>query len=195
MTPFPDAIQPSGPVSESSDIGQRLQALRVSLSFSQRELARRAGVTHTTVAAIEKGRIDPSLGTLKSLLAACGVSMGDFFRSDRVESAVTEKHKISTVSTGGVHMRYVAPAQPGKLLQLTQELYDVGADTGQKPLRHEGQEGGIVIRGTFELQLGDERHILKPGDSYYFDSTTPHRIRNIGEEEGEIINAASPPSF
>ena len=121
--------------------------------------------------------------------------MGDFFRSDRVESAVTEKHKISTVSTGGCNMRYVAPAQPGKLLQLTQELYDVGADTGQKPLRHEGQEGGIVIRGTFELQLGDERHILKPGDSYYFDSTTPHRIRNIGEEEGEIINAASPPSF
>lgn len=176
-------------------IGPRLKMLRTSLSLSQRELARLAGVTHTTVAAIEKERIDPSLGTLKSLLSACNVSMSDFFRSDTVSSVVTEKDKINTVSSGGVHMRYVAPSTRDKLLQITQEIYSVGADTGTQPLTHEGQEGGIVIRGVFELQLGDERYILKPGDSYYFDSTTPHRIRNIGNEEGEIINAATPATF
>jgi transcriptional regulator with XRE-family HTH domain len=179
----------------SSESAQRLQTLRQSLGFSQRELARRAGLTHTTVAAIEKGRIDPSLGTLKRLLEACGVSMSEFFRNENNASIVTEAHRINTVSTGGVHMRYLAPSAPGKLLQITQEIYDAGADTGTKPLRHEGQEGGIVIRGVFELQLGDERYTLRPGDSYYFDSTTPHRLRNIGEEQGEIINAASPPSF
>src|SRR5690606_25810198 len=126
----------------------------------------------------------PSLGTLKSLLAACNVSMSDFFRGDSPTSVVTESHKINTVSSGGVHMRYVAPAGPGRVLQITQELYDVGADTGTKPLRHEGQEGGIVIRGVFELLLGDERYILKAGDSYYFDSSTPHRLRNVGDEQG-----------
>lgn len=179
----------------AGEVGQRLLALRTSHSLSQRELARRAGLTHTTVSAIEKGRIDPSLGTLKSLLAACNVSMSDFFRSDNAASVVTEKHKINTVSSGGVHMRYVAPAGPGRLLQITQEVYDVGADTGTKPLRHEGEEGGVVIRGVFELLLGDERYILKAGDSYYFDSSTPHRLRNVGEEQGEIINAATPPTF
>ena len=105
------------------------------------ELARRAGLTHTTVAAIEKGRIDPSLGTLKRLLEACGVSMSEFFRNENNASIVTEAHRINTVSTGGVHMRYLAPSAPGKLLQITQEIYDAGADTGTKPLRHEGQEG------------------------------------------------------
>jgi hypothetical protein len=28
------------------------------------------------------------------------------------------------------------------------------------------------------------QHILRPGDSYYFESTIPHRFRNIGEEQG-----------
>ena len=58
-----------------------------------------------------------------------------------------------------------------------------------------GQEGGVVIRGTLELTLGDAKHLLRPGDSYYFASTIPHRFRNVGEVEGEIINAASPPRF
>ena len=88
-----------------------------------------------------KGRIDPSLGTLKRLLEACGVSMSEFFRNENNASIVTEAHRINTVSTGGVHMRYLAPSAPGKLLQITQEIYDAGADTGTKPLRHEGQEG------------------------------------------------------
>ena len=81
------------------------------------------------------------------------------------------------------------------MLEITQEIYDAGADTGEDLLTHEGQEGGIVIRGTFELTLGDAVHTLAPGDSYYFASTIPHRFRNVGNEQGEIINAASPPTF
>jgi hypothetical protein len=42
--------------------------------------------------------------------------------------------------------------------------------------------------------LGEARHVLRPADSC-FASTIPHRFRNIGDEQGEIINAASPPSF
>ena len=120
--------------------------------------------------------------------------MSEFFRNENNASIVTEAHRINTVSTGGVHMRYLAPSAPGKLLQITQEIYDAGADTGTAAAAR-GAGRGIVIRGVFELQLGDERYTLRPGDSYYFDSTTPHRLRNIGEEQGEIINAASPPSF
>ena len=162
--------------------------------FFPTELARRAGLTHTTVAAIEKGRIDPSLGTLKRLLEACGVSMSEFFRNENNASIVTEAHRINTVSTGGVHMLpgavgagQAASDHPGNLRRGRRYRHQAAAARGA------GR--GIVIRGVFELQLGDERYTLRPGDSYYFDSTTPHRLRNIGEEQGEIINAASPPSF
>lgn len=180
---------------ELKAIGERLKVLRQEKGFSQRELARRAGLTHTTISAIEGGRIDPSLGTLKRILGACEVRMGEFFQQGASLKAVTPRDQIATVTSGGVHMRYVAPRTADRLLEITQEIYDAGADTGEDLLTHEGQEGGVVIRGSFELTLGDVKHILEPGDSYYFASTIPHRFRNVGDEEGEIINAASPPTF
>ncbi|MEO8186763.1 MAG: cupin domain-containing protein [Burkholderiaceae bacterium] len=180
---------------ELKALGERLKALRQEKNYSQRELARRAGLTHTTISAIEAGRIDPSLGTLKRVLNACDVRMGEFFHQATGLTAVVPREQITTITSGGVHMRYIAPRTRDRLLEITQEIYDVGADTGGDLLSHEGQEGGVVIRGTFELTLGEEQHILHAGDSYYFASTTPHRFRNIGQEQGEIINAASPPTF
>jgi len=39
---------------------------------TQRELARRTGVAQPTIARIERGLVDPRIGTLARLLAACG---------------------------------------------------------------------------------------------------------------------------
>jgi mannose-6-phosphate isomerase-like protein (cupin superfamily) len=33
------------------------------------------------------------------------------------------------------------------------------------------------------------------GDAYYFKSSVPHRFRNLGREECEIVSASSPPTF
>lgn len=186
---------PAAHAAELKAMGERLQALRKGKNYSQRELARRSGLTHTTISAIEAGRIDPSLGTLKRILSACEVRMGEFFQPTQGLTAVVQREQIATVTSGGVHMRYVAPRTPDRLLEITQEIYDAGADTGDDLITHEGQEGGIVIRGNFELTLGDKQYALGPGDSYYFASTIPHRFRNVGKQEGEIINAASPPTF
>ena len=47
-------------------------------------------------------------------------------------------------------------------------------------LRHEGEEGGVVVRGRIELTVGGETRVLGPGDAYYFTSAIPHRFRNAG---------------
>ena len=62
------------------------------------------------------------------------------------------------------------------------------------PAARPRQEGGVVIRGHLELTVDGERHVLGPGDAYYFDSSRPHSFRNAGPEECEIISACSPPS-
>lgn len=181
--------------SSIAPLGARLRELRLSRGYSQRALARLSGLTHATISMIEADKIDSSLGTLKKLLNACNVKMWEFFQQEEGGSVVTPRENIVTIRSKGVRMRYVAPRSKDRLLEITQEIYEPGADTGEDVLAHEGQEGGIVLRGTFELILGNAKHMLKPGDSYYFSSTIPHRFRNIGDEEGELINAASPPTF
>ncbi|MCB0971246.1 MAG: helix-turn-helix domain-containing protein [Acidimicrobiales bacterium] len=40
--------------------------------MTQRELSRRTGVAQPTIARIERGLVDPRVGTIDRLLAACG---------------------------------------------------------------------------------------------------------------------------
>ncbi len=60
-------------------------------------------------------------------------------------------------------------------------------------LQHESEEGGIVVKGRIELTVGDRKELLGPGDAYLFDSRIPHRFRNIGDEDCELISACTPP--
>jgi mannose-6-phosphate isomerase-like protein (cupin superfamily) len=62
-------------------------------------------------------------------------------------------------------------------------------------LTHMGEEGGVIVRGRIELTVGGEARILGAGDAYYFRTSLPHRFRNPGREECEIVSASSPPTF
>lgn len=58
-----------------------------------------------------------------------------------------------------------------------------GASSGSGGLmRHAGTEYGCLTSGELVLTLGFEEYTLRPGDAVCFESTTPHRYRNDGEE-------------
>ncbi len=52
-----------------------LKGARRRAGLTQRQLAARAGLPHVTVARIEAGRVDPRVGTLVTLLRACGADL------------------------------------------------------------------------------------------------------------------------
>jgi quercetin dioxygenase-like cupin family protein len=63
-------------------------------------------------------------------------------------------------------------------------VYEVGGASSEDGtlMRHPGREYGYVIRGRLAVQIAFDTHELGPGDGVAFDSTTPHRLSNIGEE-------------
>jgi len=52
---------------------------------------------------------------------------------------------------------------------------------------HDGQEFIYVIRGSMEVRLGDEVHVLNPKECIYYDSTVPHLVKCHGDEETKIL--------
>jgi len=62
-------------------------------------------------------------------------------------------------------------------------------------LSHAGEEGGVIVKGKIELSGGGDSRVLAAGDAYYFKSSIPHRFRNPGREECELVSASSPPRF
>ena len=180
------------------ELGARLRAVRQLQGLSQRELAKRAGVSNAIISLIEQNRSSPSVGLLKKVLAGLPMSLADFFAGEltpRRQVFFTGSELTEIAGRGGISYRQLGRELAGRALQILHERYAPQADTGETPLRHESEEAGVVIRGRLEVTVGDQRRVLGPGDAYYFDSRLPHRFRNLGEEECEVVSACTPPSF
>ena len=72
--------------STSVDIGGRLRHLRMQHNLSQRELAKRTGVTNSTISLIESNASNPSVGALKRILDGIPIGMADAVEEGRVRS-------------------------------------------------------------------------------------------------------------
>lgn len=179
------------------DVGERLRAVRRMYGLSQRELARRAGVTNGSISLIEKNRVSPSVSSLRKLLAGIPLSLAEFFTTDFAarQQVFFAREELADLGTGNVTLELVAAQRKGRAMSILRETYPPGTDTGAEMLSHPGEEGGIVVRGEIELRVGGATRVLGPGDAYYFESNLPHRFRNPGEVECEIISASSPPTF
>ncbi len=103
--------------------------------------------------------------------------------------------ELVELAGGPVSCRQVGRDLTGRTIQILHERYTPGADTGETMLRHDSKEAGGVVRGRLEVTVGDQRRVLGPGCAYYFDSRVPHRFRNVGDEECEVVSACAPSSF
>lgn len=180
------------------DVGLRLRKVRVKLGLSQRLLARRAGVPSSTVSLIESGRSNPSIGSLKRVLEAAGLSFAEFFSFEmsREQKVFFHKSELSEISSSkDVSYLQVGRGAAASTLQILYETYQPGADSGRVMLTHEGEEGAVVISGKLEVTVGDQTRVLKAGDAYLFPSITPHRFRNVGDTPCVVVSACTPPSF
>ena len=63
-------------------IGERLKELRVERLLSQRDLAEKARLSPTTIAKIEKDRVEPNFGTMRKLCRALDVEPSKLIRGD-----------------------------------------------------------------------------------------------------------------
>ncbi|MHC6529275.1 MULTISPECIES: cupin domain-containing protein [unclassified Vibrio] len=180
------------------DVGKQLRTIRTMRGLSQRELAKRSGVTNSMISQIEQNQVNPSVGSLKKILDAIPISMGEFFTLD-VETQHDEiffsPEQLTDLGDGSLQLWLVGAKREGRQLAIMREIYPPGADTGTDFMQHDGEEGGVILRGEIEITVGNQTRVLKAGDSYYFETRKPHRFRNKSRLECELISASTPPTF
>ena len=177
----------------SIDVGSHLKAVRQMYGLSQRELAKRAGVTNGLISLIEQNRVSPSVSSLKKVLDGIPMALADFFTLDLggKPQVFFPREDLANIGTASVELRLVGGRLAQRSMSILHERYAANADTGEEMLTHAGEEGGVVVKGKIELTVGGESRVLGAGDAYYFKSSVPHRFRNLGREECEIVSASS----
>jgi len=181
----------------SDQVGQQLKAVRTAFGLSQRELAKRAGVTNGMISLIEQNRVSPSVGSLQKILAAFPMTLAEFFTRDMTgpDEVVFRAKELPNMGTGAIEYRLLAATRRDRRMSILSEVYEAGADTGTDLLSHAGEEGGIIVSGELELTVAGKTWTLGVGDGYYFDSRLPHRFRNTADEPARLVSANSPPSI
>lgn len=182
---------------DSEDVGGRIAALRSAWGLSQRELARRSGITNGTISLIEQGTTSPQVATLKKILGVFSISISDFFLLDkeRVSGVFFTADELVEIGDEFISFKSINGFDKNRKLQMVVEQYQPGADTGIEMLQHSGEECGYILSGQLEVTVGRELRVIKEGEAYYFNSSLPHRFRNVGDQLCQVISCATPPTF
>jgi transcriptional regulator with XRE-family HTH domain len=182
------------------DVGRRIREHRIQSNLSLRELARRLGISPSAISQIETGRARPSVATLWAIVTELRMSLDDLFqpepepepdgaavqppprRASGVPVVSADAREALRLATGVRWERLTAEADPD--VDFIWVVYDVGGSSSpdESFIRHAGHEYGLVLSGRLEVTVGFDTRVLAPGDSIDFESSTPHRLRNAGDE-------------
>ncbi|MBY5990829.1 cupin domain-containing protein [Ferrimonas balearica] len=179
------------------DIGSRLRQLRTQAGLSQRELAKRTGVTNGFISQVEKNSVSPSVASLKKILEGIPISLTNFFDTEERQprQVVFTADEMPDIGSEGIRYKLVGHSIRDRAIGMLHETLQPGSDTGAEMLTHDGEECGVVISGRLELTVGNDVSELGPGDGYYFDSQRPHRFRVLGDEPLVLVSANTPATF
>src|SRR5260370_7399389 len=91
------------------DVGTHLKAVRQMYGLSQRELAKRAGVTNGLISLIEQNRVSPSVSSLKKVLDGIPMALADFLTFDLAgqPQPLFPRHELTDIGTATVELRLV----------------------------------------------------------------------------------------
>ena len=175
------------------DIGERLLTIRRNKGLSQRDLAKRAGVTNSAISMIETNRVSPSVSSLEKILAGMGMSLTEFFsikQKDKLDYQVVYRSdelldvSLDEVTTKLVGKHFLKERSMG----LTLQTYPVASRAEVKATSQISEKAGYVIKGEMTLEIQGEVHPLVAGDSFYFESHFAHRFINQGRGEALLLS-------
>ncbi len=180
------------------------------------ELSEKAGVSSGLISQIERGKGNPSFKTMQRLAAALELPISALFL-DVVSPLIDAPIEAATPSLGQAELermmvvrrdarkKLAFPKESmlwelltpdlNRNLEMLRSVVPADYDTREVPFVHTGEECVHVVRGSFEIHLGEHVFRIDAGDTITYDAAVPHWWRNVGGSAGEVISACTPPSF
>jgi DNA-binding transcriptional MerR regulator/mannose-6-phosphate isomerase-like protein (cupin superfamily) len=184
----------SAPAENTASPGLRFRRLRQRRGLSLAQVARATSVSVGFLSALERGQMSASIATLRRIARYYRTNILSFFAPAKDNSRLVRPGERKILeTTKGVRMELLAWGNTA----MEPHLFRIksGGNSGES-YTHEGEEFLHILRGEFEIWLNqDEHYLLRPGDSLYFQSSTPHRWKNPGKTESWLLWVNTPPTF
>ncbi len=171
------------------EMAGRIKELREIEGLSIEEMAQKTAVSVEEYTACEKGESDLNFAFIYRCALAFNVDVTDIIEgySPKLKSyTVTRKGEGQRIEKAhGMTYYNLAYAFKNRIAEplYVESVYSEEAQYKDIELTtHAGQECDLVISGHLKVQVGEHKVVLGPGDSIYYDSSTPHGMIAV---EGE----------
>jgi DNA-binding transcriptional MerR regulator/mannose-6-phosphate isomerase-like protein (cupin superfamily) len=177
----------------SGAIGVHLRQMRLRRGLSLAHVARLVGISVGFLSALERSHMSASVSTLRKLARFYKTNILDFFDAAESNSRLVPSDKRKVLEAGpGVRMELLAWGNT----VMEPHLFRISPRAGSgESYTHEGEEFLHVLQGQLHISVAEVEYRLKPGDSFYFESATPHRWFNPGRTEARVLWVNTPPTF
>ena len=172
---------PLSPAQKLEAAGTRIKKIREGKGLSLEDLSRLTRMDVEILEKIETGEVKPQLGTIAKLSKALesafpGMVSGSGGKPLSISRKHNEQPAVRATSRQGKAelYRYQSLAHDLEGRRMEPLIVTLNENPEKEFSVHDGEEFIYVLEGEILGQVGEETVELKPGDSLYYLSSTPH---------------------
>lgn len=165
------------------EIGSKIRAIRNRKKITIAQMCEGTGLSKGFISNVENNNTSPSIQTLQTIANFLGVPLPYLLLEKQQHMRVVRKAERTYSSFNQLKIEQVA--SKGGLKMLLVE-FPPGASMGEANA-HEGEECHLVLEGRVLAEQGEDSMILEEGDSFSWNASVPHFVKNIGEGKAVIL--------
>jgi len=161
----------------------KIRAIRNRKKITIAQMCEGTGLSKGFISNVENNNTSPSINTLQTISNFLGVPLPYLLlekqqhmrivrRDERTYSAFNNLKIEHLTSKGGLRMMLVE--------------FPPGASMGETNA-HEGEESHLVLEGRVLAEQGEDSMMIEEGDSFSWNASVPHFVKNIGEEKAVVL--------
>lgn len=162
-------------------LGERVRAERDRRHLSLEELAERTRVSRSMLSAVERGDKVPTVLVLDRIATGLGTSIARLLEGEsRARVQVIRQYEQNVARDhSGWERRILSPVLPGVEFEFMRTTIDPGVNAGDFDPHAQGSREYVAVeRGTLRLTIDGRQHLLRAGDSIYYDGDCVHGFAN-----------------
>lgn len=176
-------------------IGERIRTRRKEMGLSLRELGKKAGVTAGFLSQVENDQVSPSLNSLQNIATALQVPMFYFLNNTQGGKVVkADQRRRLNFKNSQIGYDLLTPDFTRKMMAFIIRM-EPHARRIALPLAKPTEQWMHVQQGRLKIIVGEDTHLLDPGDTIYYDGDLLNEFCSASDEELIILCCITPPAL
>jgi transcriptional regulator with XRE-family HTH domain len=166
-------------------IGKKIKKVRNRKKLTLDQIANDTGCSIDYLKQVESGKEMPPVGTLLQISRALQIDSGYLLK----EQEETRKARADAYAIRTDNYAYdsLTPSAEHKHLKAFRIHIEAKKEHKGVGYQHEGEEFVYVLSGEVEITVGDHINKLGPADALHFNSGIRHHMRNVGDDDAELL--------